>query len=462
MVKAPAENIATAPSFQKLEVLETNMRKHDALTRELEAALKARYAQLGRALVSQRTGLELEGISPAEEKIVEAVAKYVGLQKRDGKTANRTFQMLANRGLIEAAEVSVSKSKPTQGFEVLEDADLAELSFEQIIVDYPEEFSPRALWYARKTLGLVNDSEKPPVSGKLITQIRTETILEWMRRRAADRGGNLIGYSNADVGAVLGFADLSIHGRVLGNITSRIDFACYRCGLPPLGLVANTSFANAWSREGRSWSFPIGEMTQAARSMRWTDEDLKRVLARTQELPGTASIPWKQELRDNENAIRFWAFSFKAAGQTNIGEQEPDPFAGEIATVAGLERQALGETPVARQKISRIIERGTIGAAVKRANGYKCQICAAQNAHPYSFLKKNGIPYVEAHHVTPVSEMQIGSLAASNIMTLCANHHRQMHYGDVNVEIGATTFNLLLDGEPLCLERCSLTAVLVQ
>ena len=32
--------------------------------------------------------------------------------------------MLADRGLIEAAEVTVSKAKPTQGHEVLEDADL--------------------------------------------------------------------------------------------------------------------------------------------------------------------------------------------------------------------------------------------------------------------------------------------------------------------------------------------------
>lgn len=455
MARSVLENIANASDFQKLEVLETNIRNGDALTPEVKRALKAKYAELGRTLVAQRTGHDLEDLSPAEEKIVEAVARYVGLQKRDGKTANRTFPMLARRGLIESAEASVCRSIPTQGYDALESADLEGLSFERIIVDHPEEFSPRALWYARKTLGLPNDSDKPPASGNLITQIRTETILDWMRRRAADQGGDLSGHTNADVGTVLGFASLSIHGRVLGNITSRIDFACYQCGFPPLGLVADMPFANAWNRDDRSWEFPVKEMARAAQAKRWSDDDLKRVLAGTQALPGTASIPWKQELRENESAVRNWANSLNANEQADVGQSETNPLAGELARMAELERQALGETPKAKQKTSVVIERGPIGKAVKKANGYKCQICMAQGANPHSFLKKNGIPYVEAHHVTPVSELQIGSLAASNIMTLCANHHKQMHYGDVSVEICENTFEVQLDGQSLTLKRHS-------
>jgi hypothetical protein len=455
MAHSLLEYIANAPNFEKLDVLETNIRSGNALTPDVETALKAKYAELGRALVSRRTGLELQDLSQAEEKIVEAVATYVGLQKREGKNANRTFQMLANRGLVEAAEVSVSKVKPTQGFDVLEDADLAELSFEQIIVDYPEEFSLRALWYARRTLGLANDSEKPPASSKLITQVRTETVLGWMRRLAADRDGNLSGHSNADVGAVLGFADLSIHGRVLGNITSRIDFACYRCGLPPLGLVSVMPFANAWARDDRSWEFPVAAMALAARAKSWSDTDLKRVLLATQELPGTASIPWKQELRENEGAIRNWAFSLKMEDQVEPVQRTFAPLARELEALAELERQAINETPIATLKISKAIERGPIGALVKKLNGYKCQICAAKGVNDLSFLKKNGTPYVEAHHVVPVSAGQIGSLATTNLMTLCANHHRQMHYGNVTVEIAEAIFIVKIDGLSLRVKRCS-------
>lgn len=179
------------------------------------------------------------------------------------------------------------------------------------------------------------------------------------------------------------------------------------------------------------------------------------MLAGTQALPGTASIPWKQELRENESAVRNWAFSLKANEQADLAQSETIPLAGELARMAELERQALGETPKAKQKTSVAIERGPIGNTVKKANGYKCEICMAQGENPISFLKKNGIPYVEAHHVTPVSELQIGSLAASNIMTLCANHHRQMHYGDVSVEICENTFKVQLDGQSLTLKRHS-------
>ena len=173
MVAPILETITKMKDFEELEVLEANIRRNSRHLPDVEEALRAKYAHLGRALVASRTGLDLDNLGPVEERIVEAVAKYVGLQKREGKTANRTFQMLANHGLIESAEISVSKAKPTQGFEVLEDADLKALSFEQIIVDFPNEFSPRALWFARKTLGLPNDNEKPPASETLITQIRT-------------------------------------------------------------------------------------------------------------------------------------------------------------------------------------------------------------------------------------------------------------------------------------------------
>lgn len=447
--------INNVQDFEKLETLEANIRRKNALTPEIEHAIKAKYAQLGRAVVATRTGLSLDDPTPAEERIIEALARYVGLMKRDGKTATRTFQMLANRGLIEAAEVSVSKSKPTQGFEVLEEADLLALSFEQIILDHPDEFSPRAQWYARRTLGLTNDSERPPASSKLITQVRTEKLIEWLAKRASEHDGDLTGYTNATVGAVLGFEDLSVHGRVLGNITSRLDFACFKCGLPPLGLVADTPFANAWSREDRAWAFPVASMAAAAKARRWSAQDFKAIIERTQELPGTASIPWKQALRENEVSIKDWAFGLKPEGLISP-KPAPHPLLAELGHVAELERKALQEAPREKLKTGLQIERGPIGVAVKKLNGYRCQVCAALGLEPHAFRKKDGTPYVEAHHVMPVSERQVGSLSASNVMTLCANHHRQLHYGDVSVEILATTFEIRLGEKTISVPRLSL------
>ena len=62
------------------------------------------------------------------------------------------------------------------------------------------------------------------------------------------------------------------------------------------------------------------------------------------------------------------------------------------------------------------------------------------------FVTRKRHPYVEAHHVMPVARGEVGSLALSNIMTVCANHHRQLHYGEVKVMIAPASFEVEIDG----------------
>lgn len=89
--------------------------------------------------------------------------------------------------------------------------------------------------------------------------------------------------------------------------------------------------------------------------------------------------------------------------------------------------------PQVRSRVVKTIERGSIGEKVKKYNDYKCQVCEALGYNPCSFKKPNGECYVEAHHVEPVSSGKVGVLSAENIITVCANHHRQMHYGNVEL-----------------------------
>ena len=117
------------------------------------------------------------------------------------------------------------------------------------------------------------------------------------------------------------------------------------------------------------------------------------------------------------------------------------------------EKNLLGRTPEVRERVSKSIERGSIGQKLKRANNFKCQLCDALGLNPIGFLKANMEPYVEAHHATPVSELEIGSLSASNIMILCANHHREMHYGNVELDRVEGEFLVKLDGHDLRIKR---------
>lgn len=72
---------------------------------------------------------------------------------------------------------------------------------------------------------------------------------------------------------------------------------------------------------------------------------------------------------------------------------------------------------------------------------------------PVRFLKANSEPYVEAHHATPVSALEVGSLSATKIMILRANHHREMHYGAVTIMRASATFMLTIDGKQIDIRR---------
>ena len=442
--------IAGVSDLKGLGILERRIVERGAGTPEINQAIEARYAEFGRIMVEQKTGLDLADLSPAEERIVNAIGRYVALQKRDGKNAEYTFRILRNRGLIDAAEVTVARSRVTQGFEVLDSAELRALSFEQIIVDHPQEFSARALWYAHRTPGLPNDSEKPPADSGTMTQQRTELVLDWLADRAGRHGGILKGYTNADVGSMLGFDDLTRHGRVLGNIQSRLDFACYQVGVPPLGLCVVEQFANAWSQEGRKWSFPVATMRQAAQSLQWSPLVFDKIRANARLLPGQAAIPWRKELTEQEAAVRKWA---EGLAPSSYAEMVDVAGEGSDADLAEIERDLLDRKPAVRERVSKSIERGSIGARLKRANGFRCQICDALGIEALGFLKPDGEPYVEAHHVTPVSALEVGSLSATNIMIVCANHHRQMHYGVVSVDRAETAFNLTVDSKEISIRR---------
>ena len=743
-----ARIIRNLANFEGIAQFEKNAAQRNALDDDVRAAIKQRSVELGRTLITQRTGLDLTALSPAEEKIVQAVSEYVGVMKREGKNATRTFLQLKNRGLIDSAETAVAKLKPTQGFQTLADADLSDLSYEQIIIDNPDEFSARALWYARRTLELPNESDKPPARSITPVQIRTEKLLTWLRARAKAHGSRLPPHTNAEAAAVLGMSDMHQFGRVFGNIQSRIDYACYEADLPPLGLTATEPFAMAWNQFDRAWAFPVQSMQTAAQAHVWREKDFDRILRETESLPGQAYISWKAALSGHEDKVRSWAFGlseprlvdvdditpemearkgrnpawsrdelilaldlylrFRAAplgkdsdevlelsaflgqlgsvrGQTDaetfrnangvymkmmnfrrfdpeytvegkvgltrgnkeeeivwndfasdplglaaavagiksgvaasndapywvfvcnpkkwaidrfleqrierdtwgvrpsdrdrfapgqlgivrvgvdqrtIDERDGRPtleagiyglcevesvaFDGtgaasdfwsvgterapgwptvkirylrsylgnpltierlrtERADVSGLllngfqassfpisahdfhavmdllkedldalplpagletiaadqlaevEEQFINASPEVKTKVSKYIERGPIGGLVKMHNGFKCQICDALGQKPVGFIKRNGQPYVEAHHVMPVAKKQVGSLSASNVMTVCANHHRQLHYGGIDVIITAETFVFSVDGVQLHIPRLAVS-----
>lgn len=63
-----------------------------------------------------------------------------------------------------------------------------------------------------------------------------------------------------------------------------------------------------------------------------------------------------------------------------------------------------------------------IKLALQRANG-NCECCN----EPAPFLRMDGSPYLETHHLIPLS--QKGSDDISNVIALCPNCHKKLHFG---------------------------------
>ena len=116
---------------------------------------------------------------------------------------------------------------------------------------------------------------------------------------------------------------------------------------------------------------------------------------------------------------------------------EPEPLTQSLIEIVEhiqkLEDKYRDSVPRVKEKVSKRIERGKISKKVKEFNEYKCQVCEKLSEYPYSFKKMNGDHYIETHHIIPVSNLEKGTLGILNLITVCANHHRQLHYGDVEL-----------------------------
>ena len=56
--------------------------------------------------------------------------------------------------------------------------------------------------------------------------------------------------------------------------------------------------------------------------------------------------------------------------------------------------------------------------------------CQIENCG-FTFLKLNGEKYAEGHHLIPLAKG--GNQGAENVVILCANHHRMLHYAKVEI-----------------------------
>lgn len=130
----------------------------------------------------------------------------------------------------------------------------------------------------------------------------------------------------------------------------------------------------------------------------------------------------------------------------------------DLKKIFELEEKIKNLTPKSRLRISKQIERGTIANLVKKLNNFECQICKQLGLHSLSFKKPNDEYYIETHHVIEVALQRKGSLGLSNLITLCPNHHRQIHYGKTELlEINNSSFVFQIDENRIEVDRIKIS-----
>ena len=206
----------------------------------------------------------------------------------------------------------------------------------------------------------------------------------------------------------------------------------------------------------------------------WNDEDLggKRYRVNIKYLKNLIERPIL--IKD----IKFESYNYDKhlidGFQSSTMPLEPDSFRRILNKVGGmnseffkhkletetdlinLEKEYEHAVPEIKERVSNYIERGRIAEKFKKKTGFKCQICGALGEDPYVFEKENGDYYIEVHHIDAVSNLNKGSLGISNLITVCPNHHRQLHYGKVDVlENNEDELKLKIDGKEKLINKIS-------
>ena len=133
-----------------------------------------------------------------------------------------------------------------------------------------------------------------------------------------------------------------------------------------------------------------------------------------------------------------------------VGKIIPDTF----ENIRELENRMQNYKPEVKTRVSKYIERGKIAQDAKKLANYECLICISLNKQTNSFVKPNGNIYIETHHVNEVHKLQVGSLSLNNLITVCANHHRQLHYGNCTLEtFDENTFKFKIDKETITVKK---------
>ena len=188
------------------------------------------------------------------------------------------------------------------------------------------------------------------------------------------------------------------------------------------------------------------------RDSRWTSEyqiQIKPILELKNDIDFKKLVPHLELFKNKErwygciqgtNAIRELSKKDFKIIEESIYKACIDNHELEYAEILEDDRNIENES--VEVKINRIKRKQQIVNKLKNKYSNRCQIEGCN----FRFQKKNGEYYSEAHHLDLLSEG--GSQAESNVVILCPNHHRMLHYADIDLfELHKDRRKVIINGE---------------
>lgn len=197
-------------------------------------------------------------------------------------------------------------------------------------------------------------------------------------------------------------------GRAFGSICDLLDAAACLAGVPALALFA---VKNADGRiNPRAW--------------RQSPEKRTAILTRSENHTFTAD----DFAKIRSSLTRLYPLGNKKAWsyleEVFDGDQLERRFLGDIGIPALDALNDCDSQPAARSVTTSYVyvrDQALRGKVLRRANGV-CEYCGRG-----SFLKESGGKYLEAHHIIHLSNQ--GPDSFTNLIALCPNDHREVHFG---------------------------------
>lgn len=135
-----------------------NIKTPDGCEKFAKNAIRLGHPEL--ALEAQRRAIELRAEkhsaqTDAEKEALKAIYAYEEiLTEKNGRRtrATRTWQMIDRRGIIESVNRVVAREDDAMGYVLLKDKGMEDLSFEAVVLRFPQVFSEEAVVHAEERI----------------------------------------------------------------------------------------------------------------------------------------------------------------------------------------------------------------------------------------------------------------------------------------------------------------------